>query len=47
MAANYGSSSTVTNVAFKDTETGKIVMVVTNQTDEKQAFKIVCDGTQI
>ena len=47
IGSNYGSSSTVTNVAFKDTETGKIVMVVTNQTDEKQAFKIVCDGTQI
>jgi beta-glucosidase len=42
---NYGSSSTVTNVAFKNTD-GSIVMVVINQTDKPQKFVALCAGTQ-
>ena len=43
--SNYGSSSTVTNVAFKNTD-GSIVMVVINQTDKPQKFITLCGGTQ-
>ncbi|WP_139903207.1 glycoside hydrolase family 3 N-terminal domain-containing protein [Clostridium thermarum] len=42
---NYGSSSTVTNVAFQNTD-GSIVMVVINQTDKPQKFVALCGGTQ-
>ena len=41
-----GSSSTVTNVAFKDPKTGEIVMVVANRSGKDQTFKVVMDGTQ-
>lgn len=43
---NNGSSSTVTNVAFKDPETGKIVMIVANRSDSDQKFKVMMNGTQ-
>lgn len=43
---NNGSSSTVTNVAFKDPETGKIVMIVANRSGKDQKFKVVMGGTQ-
>ena len=43
---NNGSSSTVTNVAFKDPKTGKIVMVVTNRSGKDQKFKVAMNGTQ-
>ncbi|MFR6099088.1 MAG: hypothetical protein ACLUIS_03095 [Longibaculum sp.] len=39
MASSSGSTSSVTNVTFKDPETGKIVMVVANSTGSKQEFK--------
>ena len=38
---NNGSSSTVTNVAFKDPETGKIVMIVANRSGSDQKFKVM------
>lgn len=41
-----GSASTLTNVAFKDPETGEIVLVVANQSGADQNFKAVLDGTQ-
>ena len=41
IASSSGSTSSVTNVAFKDPETGKIVMVVANSTGSKQEFKVV------
>jgi beta-glucosidase len=43
---NNGSSSTVSNVAFKDPETGKIVLIVVNRSGVDQNFKTVLDGTQ-
>lgn len=43
---NNGSSSTVTNVAFKDPETGKIVMIVANRSGSDQKFKVMMNGTQ-
>lgn len=43
---NNGSSSTVTNVAFKDPETGKIVMIVANRSGADQKFKVMMNGTQ-
>ena len=46
IASSSGSTSSVTNVAFKDPETGKIVMVVANSTGSKQEFKVVNNGTQ-
>ncbi len=44
--SNLGSTDTVTNVVFKDPETGKLAAVVVNATDKKQNFKIVTNGTQ-
>lgn len=43
---NNGNSSTVTNVAFKDPKTGKIIMIVTNQSGSDQKFKVVMNGAQ-
>lgn len=43
---NNGSSSTVTNVAFKDPETGKIVMIVANRSGTDQKFKVMMKGAQ-
>jgi beta-glucosidase len=45
--SNYGSADTITNVAFMDRDQKTIVAVVTNQTDQRQAFKIWVDGLQI
>lgn len=44
--SSNGTSSSVTNVAFKDPDTGKIVLVVTNTSGADQNFKVVLDGTQ-
>ncbi|HEY5583409.1 MAG TPA: glycoside hydrolase domain-containing protein [Ruminiclostridium sp.] len=44
--SNYGSKDTVTNVSFKNTD-GSIAIVVINQTDNDQTFKILNQGTQI
>ncbi|BBH21513.1 glucosylceramidase [Paenibacillus baekrokdamisoli] len=44
--SNYGSSSTVTNVAFLNPD-NTLVVVVINQTDEEQPFRIVADREQI
>lgn len=44
--SNYGSSDTVTNVSFMNTD-GTIATVVINQTDKDQTFKILNNGTQI
>ncbi len=41
-----GSTSTVNNVAFKNPETGELVLVVTNCSGRDQNFKVVLDGTQ-
>lgn len=43
---NNGSSSSVTNVAFKNPETGEIVMIVTNCSGKDQKFKVMMNGTQ-
>lgn len=43
---NNGASSTVTNVAFKDPETGKIVMIVVNRSGSDQKFKVMMNGAQ-
>lgn len=43
---NNGSSSTVTNVAFKDPKTGKIVMIVANRSGSDQKFKVIMNGAQ-
>ena len=44
--SDYGSTNTVTNVAFKNPD-GSIVVVVINQTDPDQTFKMVNNGTQV
>lgn len=44
--SNYGSKETVTNVAFQNTD-GRIVLIVINQTNTLQAFKVVCGEIQI
>lgn len=44
--SNYGSTSTVTNVAFKNPD-GSIVTVVINQTNSNQTFKLINNGTQV
>ncbi|MDF2532300.1 MAG: carbohydrate-binding protein, partial [Clostridia bacterium] len=44
--SNYGSTSTVTNVAFKNPD-GSIVAVVINQTNSYQSFKMINNGTQV
>ncbi len=41
-----GSSSTVTNVTYKNPETGELVMVVANNSGSDQNFKVVNNGTQ-
>lgn len=43
---NNGKISSVTNVAFKDSDTGKIVMIVVNNSGKDQHFKVVAKGTQ-
>lgn len=43
---NYGSADTVTNVAFKNPD-GSIAMIVINQTDKAQKFKVLSEGVQI
>ncbi|NUU60771.1 glycoside hydrolase family 3 N-terminal domain-containing protein [Paenibacillus agri] len=45
--SDYGSSSTITNVAFASPDGKEIVTVVINQTNEAQHFKLLADGTQI
>ncbi|GFZ75774.1 glucosylceramidase [Paenibacillus marchantiophytorum] len=44
--SNYGSAATVTNVAFLNPD-NTIVVVVINQTDEDQPFRIVAEREQI
>lgn len=44
--SNNGTSSSVTNVAFKDPDTGKIILIVTNRSGMDQDFKVVLEGTQ-
>jgi glucosylceramidase len=44
--SNYGSPDTVTNVAFYNPD-HTLVVVVVNQTDNEQKFRIVCEGKQI
>lgn len=44
--SNNGEQKTLTNVAFKNPETGEIIMVATNRSGIDQAFKVVMDGTQ-
>lgn len=41
-----GNNESLANVAFKDPETGKIVMIVTNTSGENQNFKVINNGTQ-
>ena len=41
-----GNNDSLANVAFKDPETGKIVMIVTNTSAENQDFKVINNGTQ-
>lgn len=43
---NNGSKSTVTNVAFKNPDTGEIILVVTNRSGKDQEFKVVLNKTQ-
>ncbi|WP_152393347.1 glycoside hydrolase family 30 protein [Paenibacillus guangzhouensis] len=44
--SNYGWASSVTNVAFMNPDQS-LVVVVMNQTEMQQQFRIVCDGKQI
>lgn len=44
--SNYGSPDTVTNVAFYNLD-HSLVVVVVNQTDEEQRFRIICEGKQL
>lgn len=44
--SNYGSSSTITNVVFKNPETGELIMVAVNNTNQPQNFKVVNNGIQ-
>ncbi|BBI35535.1 glycoside hydrolase family 30 protein [Cohnella abietis] len=44
--SNYGSIDTVTNVAFLNPD-GSLVVVVVNQTDNEQQFRILIEGQQI
>ncbi|NIK77761.1 glucosylceramidase [Paenibacillus castaneae] len=44
--SNYGSTDTVTNVAFYNPD-HTLVVVAINQTDNEQKFRILCDGKQI
>lgn len=41
-----GNTSTVTNVAFRDPKTGKIIMIVANSSGSAQNFKVISHGTQ-
>lgn len=45
--SNYGSASTVTNVAFASQDGKEIVTVVINRTNDPQPFKILVDGLQM
>ena len=36
-----GNTSTVTNVAFRDPKTGKIIMIVANSSGSAQNFKVI------
>lgn len=44
--SNYGSKSTVTNVAFKNPD-GKVISIVANQNNVPKLFRILCNGEQI
>ncbi|MEK8127158.1 glycoside hydrolase family 30 beta sandwich domain-containing protein [Paenibacillus filicis] len=44
--SNYGSAATVTNVAFLNPDQ-TIVVVVINQTEDEQQFRVVCEGRQL
>lgn len=46
IGSNYGSSDTVTNVAFKNPD-GTIATVVINQTKTAQVFKMMYNGVEI
>ena len=46
VSSNYGSSSTVTNVVFKNPETNELIMVVVNNTNQDQSFKVVNHDVQ-
>jgi beta-glucosidase-like glycosyl hydrolase/O-glycosyl hydrolase len=46
IGSDYGSTSTVTNVAFKNPD-GSIVTIVINQTNSDQTFKLINNGTQV
>ncbi|WP_336790494.1 glycoside hydrolase family 30 protein [Paenibacillus sp. MMO-177] len=45
IGSTYGSPETVTNVAFRNPD-GSLVMVVINQTEEEQPFRVLCEGKQ-
>ncbi|WP_239714627.1 glycoside hydrolase family 30 beta sandwich domain-containing protein [Paenibacillus sp. 19GGS1-52] len=45
IGSSYGSVDTVTNVAFRNPD-GGLVMVVINQTEVEQSFRIICEGSQ-
>ncbi|CAM3465573.1 glycoside hydrolase family 30 beta sandwich domain-containing protein [Paenibacillus lupini] len=45
IGSTYGSTETVTNVAFRNPD-GSLVTVVINQTQEEQSFRVLCDGQQ-
>lgn len=44
--SSIGNNSSLSNVAFKDPTTGKIVMIVSNNSGENQNFKVINNGTQ-
>lgn len=44
--SSNGNHAGLSNVAFRDPETGKIVMIVSNTSGEDQNFKVVNNGTQ-
>ncbi len=41
-----GNTATITNVAFKNPDTGEIVLVAANCSGREQTFKVILDGTQ-
>ncbi|PWV90623.1 glucosylceramidase [Paenibacillus cellulosilyticus] len=43
--STYGSTDTVTNVAFRNPD-GSLAAVVINQTDSEQPFRVLCEGKQ-
>jgi glucosylceramidase len=45
IGSSYGSVDTVTNVAFRNSD-GGLVVVVVNQSESAQPFRILCEGCQ-